>query len=219
MPKRAKPAPATPANERGFCGAAPQNPPQPNPPQPEKESSMSDTTTIDALPLTEADLNDQMGPTPRIHDLRLAEALGMNRLRDIRQLIERNFEELNDYGPLVGQVTRSQDEMGRGRNGTEYWLNEEQALLICMFSRTEQAALVRRQVIRLYMAWKRGQELPPPPRGRRQDDLSEYLRGSGEVSVESVQNRLSYWKHQRDYAQERVDSLLERFPLLNRPRR
>lgn len=37
-----------------------------------------------------------------------------------------------------------------------YYLNEEQALLICMFSRTPKAAAVRREVILVFTAGRRG---------------------------------------------------------------
>jgi hypothetical protein len=44
-----------------------------------------------------------------------------------------------------------------GRSGTAFLLNEPQALLICMFARTERAAAVRDQMIEVFMAWRRGQ--------------------------------------------------------------
>jgi len=49
-----------------------------------------------------------------------------------------------------------------GRPGTAYHLNEEQALLICMLSRTERAKQVRAEVIRVFAAWRRGQRGPGP---------------------------------------------------------
>lgn len=86
---------------------------------------------------------------PRVHDLRLAEALGFSRQRDIRQIIERNLEELGQHGSLAVQRRKS-----RGQEFTEYWLNEAQALLICMFSKTANAAEVRRALIEVFMAWR-----------------------------------------------------------------
>lgn len=44
----------------------------------------------------------------------------------------------------------------RGSKPKVYYLNEEQALLVCMFSRTERAAAVRKEVIEVYMAYRRG---------------------------------------------------------------
>jgi len=49
----------------------------------------------------------------------------------------------------------------RGRPGTAYYLNEEQALLLCIKADTNNAMLVREQVIRTFMAVRRGQ--PPAP--------------------------------------------------------
>lgn len=46
---------------------------------------------------------------------------------------------------------------GRGRPSSAFYLNEEQALLVCIFSETENAALVRKQVISTFMAYRRGQ--------------------------------------------------------------
>lgn len=45
----------------------------------------------------------------------------------------------------------------RNRQYTEYWLNETQAVLVCVLSRTERAAEVRRALIAVFTAWRRGQ--------------------------------------------------------------
>lgn len=42
-----------------------------------------------------------------------------------------------------------------------YHLNEGQALVICALSRTAQAATIRRALIEVFMAWRRGQLAPP----------------------------------------------------------
>ncbi|WP_454016984.1 hypothetical protein [Azospirillum sp. Marseille-Q6669] len=42
------------------------------------------------------------------------------------------------------------------RPGKAYYLNEGQALVICALSRTPQAALVRRQIIEVFLAYRRG---------------------------------------------------------------
>lgn len=92
---------------------------------------------------------------PRILDLRIAERLGFERAADIRELIERNTDELSSYG----EVFRVQGKTGPkgGRPGMEYHLNEPQTLLLCMFSRTEKAAEVRREVISAYLTYRRDQ--------------------------------------------------------------
>ena len=84
---------------------------------------------------------------PRVLDTDLGEALGFDRPRAIRHLIDRNLEELEGYGSLATQRGES-----RGQTFTAYYLNEQQATLVCMFARTERSAEVRRQVIRMFTA-------------------------------------------------------------------
>lgn len=60
--------------------------------------------------------------------------------------------ELETYGSLAPTEGKS-----RGQDFTAYYLNEEQALLLCIFAETENAALVRKQVISTFMAYRRGQ--------------------------------------------------------------
>jgi hypothetical protein len=71
---------------------------------------------------------------PRVRDIRLAERLGFERPRKIRELIERNFAELETYGLLP----RHRAPIVSGKGGVqwteEYWLNEAQSLLLCMWS-------------------------------------------------------------------------------------
>jgi len=104
---------------------------------------------------------------PRIHDLRLAVVLGMVDIHDIRRVIARNRVELEQYGEVSAAVAETSS-VG-GRPGTEYWLNEPQALLICMFSRTPKAAAVRKALIDLFLAWRRG-ETPPSPKAEAQQE-------------------------------------------------
>lgn len=104
--------------------------------------------------LTASDLT-VMADEPRVRDLDLAERLGFSLARDIRQIIRRNGDELAMHGEVFG-VTPKTSPKG-GRPGVEFWLNEPQALLVCMFSRTPKAAEVRRQVVGVFLAWRRGE--------------------------------------------------------------
>lgn len=97
---------------------------------------------------------------PRVQDLRLAEALAFRQVRDIRKLIDRNLEEVRAHGQVCATMAQTSPE--GGRPGTEYWLNEPQALLVCMFSRTERAAAVRAELIAVFMDWRRGHPTPAP---------------------------------------------------------
>lgn len=90
---------------------------------------------------------------PRIKDVVLGERLGLNRPRKIREVILSNMAELLAYGcaPLI----RAHEKIGFVTRQTEaYYLNEPQALLICMFSRTQKAAAVRKELIDVYMAYR-----------------------------------------------------------------
>lgn len=98
---------------------------------------------------------------PRVHDIRLAEALDFERSRVIRELIERNVVELERYGGLPCH-TANHGVQG-GRPGREYWLNEAQALLICIKSEAPRAADVREEIIKVFLAWRHGHLVPASP--------------------------------------------------------
>jgi len=98
---------------------------------------------------------------PRVLDTDLGAALGMAQPRNIRQTIEANKDELAAYGS--SHAARAMIDLGKGaqREVTTYWLNEPQALLLCMFARTPKAAQVRKLLIDTFMEWRR-QRLAPP---------------------------------------------------------
>lgn len=103
---------------------------------------------------------------PRVRDLDLARRLGFEHEHDIRKLIRRNMAELIRYGEVSSHHGKKPPKGSRGGRPEEgFLLNEAQALLICMFSRTERAEEVRTQVIKVYLAWRRGElerGLPDP---------------------------------------------------------
>ncbi len=84
---------------------------------------------------------------PRIRDLDLAEKLGYEHPRRIRELIEKNTSRL-------GVLTRTVQTPGAtgGRPGTEYWLTERQALFVTTQSRTERAADVSMMLVDAFIA-------------------------------------------------------------------
>lgn len=96
------------------------------------------------------------GDEPRIQDWKLALALGFDRPRDIRKIIERHQAELDRYGRLRHRGATSHEGSG-ARPVQEYWLNEAQALLICIRSDAPRAADVRHEIITVYQAWRRGE--------------------------------------------------------------
>ncbi|MBP9184880.1 MAG: hypothetical protein KBF78_17225 [Fuscovulum sp.] len=98
----------------------------------------------------------------RIADKRIAEALGYARVKELHQIIGRHSEELERYGELVRQSSaginrQSEAKIGRGRPALTYYLNEAQATLVCMFSRTPRAADARQVMVEVFTAWRKGQ--------------------------------------------------------------
>ena len=93
---------------------------------------------------------------PRVLDTDIAVRLGMPTPRNIRKdLIEPNREELSAFGSL-GETPTNPGTKG-GRPGRVFYLNEEQATLVVMFSRTPKAAEARREIIAVFTAWRRGE--------------------------------------------------------------
>lgn len=111
--------------------------------------------------ITVSDLDTTISDEPRVLDLRLAEALGFTDRHMIRALIRRHMKTLRTLGEVVSR--RKKPTAKGGRTGTEYWLNEEQALFITAKSDTERAALVTLDMVRVFKAYlSRSQVLPPP---------------------------------------------------------
>lgn len=96
---------------------------------------------------------------PRVHDLELAERLGFERPRKIRDIIQRNHDKLLKFGvcPAVG---RTAGELG-GRPSIEFYLNQKQAIFICMKSETERAFDVQIEIVRVFDAYLN--DAPPAP--------------------------------------------------------
>lgn len=121
--------------------------------------------------LTRDDLSVIEGDA-RISDRRIAKQLGYNEVENLQRLIQRNEEELSSYGVILRQavgkfgegtgaaISRQTDgklpRSSRGRPEMTYLLTEEQALLVCMFARTAHAREARRQIISVFVAWRRG---------------------------------------------------------------
>ena len=128
---------------------------------------------------------------PRIPDLRIGQALGMAQPLNIRQTIQKNSEELQTYGPI--HVEREMVQIGSGarRETTAYWLLEPQALLVCMLSRAPNAPQVRRALIEVFMAWRRGERpaaFDRPP--LTLDDVAAAVGDRVRVSLPEVIDRL-----------------------------
>jgi hypothetical protein len=109
-----------------------------------------------ALALQPTDLRPFEGE-PRVHDLRLADVLGYQGAKEVRQTIRRHRDELLMHGVLAQSEAKPLRGSTGGRPERAFMLNEPQALLVCMFSRTERAAQVRNQIIQVFLAYRRGQ--------------------------------------------------------------
>lgn len=133
------------------------------------------TVTRNPSALTLADLNTTINHEPRIKDVRIGERLGMARPTNIRQTIEANMAELGRYGDVASGACNVPMPNGATKTVTEYYLNEPQTLLLCMFSRTDIAADVRQEVISVYMAYRRG-TLPQEPAALSFDQQMEQMR-------------------------------------------
>jgi hypothetical protein len=88
---------------------------------------------------------------PRARDLDIAERLGFERPRVIRELVIRNKSEIEAFGPLAVRHGKS-----RGQEFAEYWLTEEQALLVSVLSKAPNAPAVRAMLIKVFVVWRRG---------------------------------------------------------------
>ena len=94
---------------------------------------------------------------PRVLDTDLAAALGMAQPLNIRATIERNREELECFGPI--HTVREMVLVGSGarRAVSAFYLNEEQALTLCAMGRTQRAKEVRGMLIKVFVAYRRGE--------------------------------------------------------------
>jgi hypothetical protein len=131
-------------------------------------------TSIPEVGLTEID------GEPRARDLDIAERLGFSRPRDIRQLIEGNKAELEGFGTLARRAAASiVSGKGRVMETQEYWLSEEQVLLVASLSKAPHAASVRAMLIRVFVAWRRGHLMPG---AALSSDVMEMIRRTDGIS-------------------------------------
>ena len=104
--------------------------------------------------LTKADLIQVGDDEPRIPDRRVVERLGFSKVADIRKLIKRNEAELLTYGDLRHDGVNSTT--GPGRPSLGFLLNKWQILTISMKSDAVNALAIRKEVITVHQAWRRG---------------------------------------------------------------
>lgn len=138
-----------------------------------------------------------------IADSHIQQALGYGRINDLHRIIRKHEAELADYGEIL---CRSGKVSGPGRPAITYFLNEAQATLLCMFSRTDRAAAARKLIVEVFTAWRRGQ-LPAPPaqsadpfavNAARMSHVAEHLSGLADVGDMVMRvTHLPIWKNGR----------------------
>lgn len=96
----------------------------------------------------------------RIADIHIQQVLGYGRINDLHRIIAKHEAELADYGPMLCRSGKAPS----GQTRLTHFMNEAQATLLCMFSRTERAAVARKLIIEVFTAWRKGQlpDLPAP---------------------------------------------------------
>lgn len=130
------------------------------------------------------------GEEPRVRDLDLADRLGYDRPRKVRELIDRmiGIGEISDVHvrPTVGRTSMPR---GGERETTvnEFWLTEEQALLVSVSSQTPRAMEVRKALVKLFVAFRKGQLGPSA-------DRDELLRVTLRLAPVSDRDRTSVWE-------------------------
>lgn len=97
---------------------------------------------------------------PRVKDLHLADRLGFADQYMIRKLIKRNEDKLLKFG-IVSTVETIHE--GAGRPTAEFYLNQRQAIFICMKSETERAFDVQVEIVRVFDAYLNGDLKPALP--------------------------------------------------------
>jgi hypothetical protein len=129
---------------------------------------------------------------PRIRDVELGQKLGYSRPSKIREIIKSYSKILNGISRLPTVGNRPE---GGGREVHEFFLNQKQAIFICMKSETATAVDVQIDITRVYDAHLRGgrPELPdftnPPEAARAWADQFDG-RVNAESKVRALEQRL-----------------------------
>ncbi|MFZ1325941.1 MAG: hypothetical protein WAT67_07955 [Candidatus Contendobacter sp.] len=152
---------------------------------------------------------------PRILDLQLAERLGFERPRKIREMIKRNEDKLLKFGgcPTVGRVVE-------GNETQAYYLNQKQAIFICMKSETDKAFDVQVEIVHVFDAYLGGQARPPMPNFANPAEAArawalEYERSQNlQREVEASRPKVIF--HDQVVSSESVMDFASMFSLLQR---
>jgi hypothetical protein len=124
--------------------------------EPHGENLPAQIGNVPAIKLTEIE-NE-----PRARDIDLGKRLGFKQPRDIRPLIEKHFNALENFGAVERRANTVTSGKGRKQEVSEYYLNEEQALYVSAKSDADNAGAVLTMLIKVFVAWRRGHLTPTP---------------------------------------------------------
>ena len=136
---------------------------------------------------------------PRVHDLLLAERLGFAEPRAIRKIIKRNEAKLLNFGTrsTVSRVTIT------GQPSEEFYLNQKQAIFVCMKSETDRAFDVQAEIVRVFDAYLTGGLKPAPAPKPRHLPRKHYRILQSEVdevakwTAQPGRAKAAVWEHLR----------------------
>ncbi len=135
---------------------------------------------------------------PTVKDTDLAERLGFERPRNIRNLIKRMVES-GSFGGALPCSTEEVPENG-GKIATVYHLNEKQALKVISKSETKKADEIMDEVIDVFLAFRSGKLQPQQPLSSMQV-LENFFKVSQEhnsrLEILEKTKRLEGWQEKR----------------------
>lgn len=136
---------------------------------------------------------------PRILDLELARALEFERPLDIRKLIKRNIKKLKQINVLA-TVAQTTGEEG-GRPTEVYYLDQKQAIFICMKSETARAFDIQIEIIKVYYDFINGTYRPKDEIElmlQSMKNMKQQMLGFQQMSLESRKTmRQTHWNLQQ----------------------
>lgn len=149
-----------------------------------------------ALALRPGDLREFDGQ-PCVRDVRLGEVLGYTDPKKVRAVIRRHNGELSDHGVLTQVGAKPIRGSRGGRPEVSYMLNEAQAVLVTMFSRTERAAEARRQIVSVFLTYRHGKlgvlsQFDSKPHDRLDDIVARLERLERAEALHPVRERTGF---------------------------
>lgn len=98
----------------------------------------------------------------RIRDLDLGERLGYARPSDVRHVIEKLRVDGHLPGSVCGAAPKTAKSLAKGgRPGREFWLDEQSALLVASQSGMAAGLTVTKEVIAVFVRYRRGELVSP----------------------------------------------------------